>query len=59
MHLQITHVTRGMRQRLVRFSQILRNVRQRFPTPSNTHQIGMFAGSLLAYESWAEPRIPH
>lgn len=27
--------------------------------PDSPHHIGMFAGSLLPYASWAQPKVPH
>jgi len=30
-----------------------------FAHPVSPHHVGMFAGSLLPYASWAPPKIPH
>ena len=27
--------------------------------PAATQHVGMFAGSLLSYDSWAQPKVPH
>ena len=58
MKFHLSRVAKDLGHQIVRLRKKLSYVLQLL-SPSQEHQIGMFAGSLLAYESWAEPKIPH
>lgn len=59
MKFNLIRVAAGDRQQTAHLRKKLTNVLRQLFTPSPKHQIGMFAGSLLSYESWTEPKIPH
>jgi hypothetical protein len=48
----LNHLQEGLSKKLL---AVFRSLTR----PAATQHVGMFAGSLLTYDSWSQPKVPH